>query len=267
MGSIEPISTPLAGRELRVLVTGFGPFREQYPVNPSWEIASRLPDYLPAERAKDPVARQQQQQSAPPPLLPAVRILQLPEAIRVSYEVVRGLMPELWDADDGSSTAIDYAVHVGMAGPRPGHYALERRGHRDGYAKRDVDGRPLDDEARHRDQGAGWVWHGLPRELETDLDAEDVHRRWVARSPKDLSLQVSDDAGHYLCDFIYYSSLAHLHKQRRRRNVVFLHVPLHSDEHSLALGRELVLNLIRSIVESELAREATASASTLNTTT
>ncbi|KAI1339611.1 putative pyroglutamyl peptidase type I [Xylariaceae sp. FL0016] len=218
------------------------PFKEQYPVNPSWEIAASLPDYLPVDRAKDPA-------HVSPGQLPPVRILRLPEAVRTSYEVVRGLVPRLWD----EGTAPDVVIHVGMAGPQL-IYSLEHRGHRDGYSKKDVDGKLLEDEKRHLEQGEDWIWHGLPHELVTDLDVVDVHRRWVERSPKGLSLKVSEDAGRYLCDFIYYSSLAHLYKQQRPRRVVFLHVPLHSDDQSLTRGREVLLNLVRSIAESELAR-------------
>ncbi|KAI1133539.1 hypothetical protein F5Y10DRAFT_259860 [Nemania abortiva] len=231
-------------KELAILVTGFGPFREAYPVNPSWEIAALLPDYLPADRVKDVAHRSAKS-------LPPVRIVKLPEAVRTSYEYTRDLVPKLWD-DAGRK--IDYAVHIGMAGPQL-VYSIERRGHRDGYGAKDVDGKLLEDEKRHAEQGDQWIWHGVPHELLTDFDIDDVHRRWVDRSPKNLDLRVSEDAGHYLCDFIYFSSLAHLWKQQRPKKVVFFHVPLHSDSESLKRGVELVLTLIRSIVESELERE------------
>ncbi|KAI0109663.1 hypothetical protein GGR51DRAFT_102987 [Nemania sp. FL0031] len=231
-------------KELAVLVTGFGPFKEAYPVNPSWEIAALLPDYLPPDRVKDAAHRSVGN-------LPPVRIVKLPGPVRTSYEYVRDLVPKLWD---GSERKIDYAVHIGMAGPQL-VYSIERRGHRDGYDLKDVDGKLLEDEKRHAEQGDQWIWHGVPHELLTDFDIEDVHRRWVDRSPKNLDLRVSEDAGHYCCDFIYFSSLAHLWKQQRPKKVVFFHVPLHSDDGSLKRGVELVLTLIRSIVESELERE------------
>ncbi|CAJ2513411.1 Uu.00g015300.m01.CDS01 [Anthostomella pinea] len=246
MGSLN---TSASKDELTVLVTGFSPFKEQYPVNPSYEIAASLPDYLPADRPKDPAHQS-------PASLPPVRIAKLPAAVRTSYAVAREIVPTIWD--DAEHTP-DFVVHIGMAGPQL-VYQLERRGHRDGYDKRDVDGRLLGDEERRRDQGDDWVWAGVPEELLTDLDVEDVHRRWVERSPKNLNLQISDDAGHYLCDFIYFSSLAHLWKQQRPRKVVFLHVPLHPDRQSLERGRELVLTLIRSIVESEMSKKAKSSA-------
>jgi pyrrolidone-carboxylate peptidase len=69
-----------------------------------------------------------------------------------------------------------------------------------------------------------------------------------------VDLRISEDAGHYLCDFTYFSSLAYLYRMGMRRRVLFLHVPSDASEHSVALGRELVLQLVRSIVESELAK-------------
>ncbi|KAI0873917.1 hypothetical protein GGS24DRAFT_362619 [Hypoxylon argillaceum] len=240
MGSLDASDE----KELAVLVTGFGPFKEAYPVNPSWEIAALLPDYLPADRVKDAAHRSVRG-------LPAVRIVKLPGPVRTSYEYTRDLIPRLWD---GAERKIDYAVHIGMAGPQL-VYSIERRGHRDGYGAKDVDGKLLEDEKRHAEQGDQWVWHGVPHELLTDFDIDDVYRRWAERSPKNMDLRVSEDAGHYLCDFIYFSSLAHLCKQQRPKKVVFFHVPLHSDAESLRRGVELVLTLIRSIVESELEKE------------
>ena len=69
-----------------------------------------------------------------------------------------------------------------------------------------------------------------------------------------MDLRISEDAGHYLCDFIYFSSLAHLYKDGERRRVVFLHVPSDASEHSIAAGKEVMLQLLRSVVESEMAR-------------
>ncbi|KAI1350132.1 putative pyroglutamyl peptidase type I [Xylaria sp. FL0043] len=248
MGSIDAEQE----KELAVLVTGFGPFREAYPVNPSWEIAALLPDYLPADRAKD---ANNARRTTITRDLPPVRIVKLPSAVRTSYKYTRELVPKLWDEGvDGRK--IDYAVHIGMAGPQL-VYSIERRGHRDGYRSKDVDGKLLEDEKAHEEMGERWIWHGVPHELLTDFDIDDVHRKWVRRSPKNLDLRVSEDAGHYLCDFIYFSSLAHLWKQQRDKKVVFFHVPLHSDPDSLKRGVELVLTLIRSLVESELEKKET----------
>lgn len=226
--------------EITVLVTGFGPFREQYPINPSWEIAKDLPSYLPPLRAKDAKSRGAAD-------IPPVRILVYPEPIRVNYQVVRRLVPSLWETYQGRK--VDVVIHIGMAGPRP-YYCIERRGHRDGYEHTDVDGEKVD-----QSPGDDWIWRGLPTEIETELDMEDILKRWKEHSAEDMDLRISEDAGRYLCDFIYYSSLSHLYKEQRERKVVFLHVPADASPANVDQGRELAINLIRSIVESEVIKK------------
>lgn len=112
-----------------------------------------------------------------------MRIQVHPEAIRVNYKVVRELVPSLWDEEGGGRGGVkaDVVVHIGMAGPRP-FYCIERRAHRDGYEHDDVDGQ-TPDEAAEREPGSDWVWTGLPGELETDLDTEDILKRWRGHSP------------------------------------------------------------------------------------
>lgn len=230
--------------EVTVLITGFQPFKEGFPVNPSWEIAKRLPKTLPLLK------------SAPP--IPRVQLLVHPEPIKVSYQVVRSLVPKLWnlegDGHDGGEKGphspapkkIDLAIHLGMAGPRP-FYSIERRGHRTGYNLPDVDGKRIEGEDEK-------FWDDVPDELLTDLDLDDVMKKWEKYSPETSDLRISEDAGHYLCDFIYFSSLAHLYRAGRPRKVVFFHVPSTPEEKNIVLGEKLVLSLVRSMVESEMER-------------
>ncbi|KAM7219173.1 Pyroglutamyl-peptidase 1 [Rhypophila decipiens] len=259
--------------EITVLITGFGPFKVDYPVNPSWEIARQLPKYLPPVRPKTKGASSAAGSGSVSHTLPPVRLLVHPEAIRVNYQTVRALVPKLWNLDGSSSTddentpppaKIDYAIHIGMAGPKL-VYSVERRGHRDGYAMKDVDGEFLRDQDRRLREGKKWVWDGEPAELLTDFDLDDVLVRWRGHSPDNLELRVSEDAGRYLCDFIYFSSLAHLHKAKQPRKVVFLHVPSDCGEQQIANGKELVIQLVRSLVESELARKGQLSRPTKGT--
>jgi pyroglutamyl-peptidase len=111
-----------------------------------------------------------------------VRIFKL-GPVRVNYEVVRELVPKIWDGNgngnddkngdgdgDGNGDVLaaghrkfDFVIHIGMAGNEP-HYDIERRGHRDGYISTDVDGKFLEDETRHAKEGEKWIWHGVPRE-------------------------------------------------------------------------------------------------------
>ena len=73
-----------------------------------------------------------------------------------------------------------------------------------------------------------------------------------------MDLRISEDAGRYLCDFIYYSSLSTLLKEQRPRKVVFLHVPCDAADKNVAQGIDVTVNLIRSIVESETAKKQPA---------
>ncbi|CAK7267996.1 hypothetical protein SEPCBS57363_002874 [Sporothrix epigloea] len=252
MGSVEEIP-----EEFTVLVTGYAPFKEDYPVNPSWEIASRLPEYLPRPS------------NATGTSLPRVRIIVYPEPVRVNYQTVRKLVPALWGPNDKRSEPppadtdagrnfvppahIDLLLHIGMAGPRL-CYSLERIGRRDGYLRPDVDNELLGDTAADR-ADPNWVWYGVPAALESDIDLDDALQRWRAHTASmgDNELRISQDAGRFLCDFIYTSSLAHLWKQGARRRVSFLHVPAIATPECVAVGQGLVVELIRSLAETEWA--------------
>jgi pyrrolidone-carboxylate peptidase len=125
-------------------------------------------------------------------------------------------VPELWEGHK-----IDYMVHIGMASGRK-YYSIERRGHRDGYRMPDVDRELLGDEELRKKEGDKWIWAGMPEEILSDMNVDDVWRRWRVALPN-TDVRISEDAGRYLCDFIYYSSLAYLEKkeeEKRVRNVL-----------------------------------------------
>lgn len=156
------------------------PFRSEYPINPSWEIAKSLPEYLPPLRAKNPDSRYAVN-------IPPVRILVHPEPIRVSYKAVREVVPSFWE-ETYAGHKIDIVIHIGMAGPR--HvYQIETRGHRTGYKSLDVDGKHLDELDGKRDES--WIWHNLPDELRTDLNIQDIWERWQQHSSVRISMLFS----------------------------------------------------------------------------
>jgi len=117
-------------------------------------------------------------------------------------------------------------IHIGMASGRR-YYSVERRGHRDGYIMADVDHEFLGDNERRKIQGKDWIWDGLPEEIMTDMNIDDVSIRWRAAVPN-TDVRVSEDAGRYLCDFIYYSSLAHLSKEDEEKRVSGKRFPVFS---------------------------------------
>lgn len=246
MGSIE--QQPLvadredAGRDaVTVLVTGFGPFQERYPVNPSYEIARSLPSSLP--RSKDGDRE--------------VDIIGYGSPIRVCYAEARELIPALLQA---YSDTVDLVLHIGMASGRQ-HYTAERYGHRDGYVKnKDLDGNvpPYDEPDR--------VYGDCPNVMTTSLKFDEVLHRWrdiIASSPKaspahGADCRLSEDAGYFLCDYTYFSSLAWYGRRNKKmegglstdRPVLFLHVPADSDTQTLEKGRLVAVALIRAMVES-----------------
>lgn len=210
-------------------------------MNPSWEIAKSLPAVLPPSNPRSSnislIAEH-----------PPVRILVHPEPIRVAYKTVRELVPKLWEG-----RKIDYMVHIGMATARK-FYSVERRGHRDGYVMRDVDNELLEDEERKKEEGDKWIWHGMPEKILTDVDIDDVWRRWRTALPT-ADVRISEDAGRYLCDFIYYSSLAYLYQKEEERRVVFLHVPVDSDDAAVKTGVDITIELIRALVQSGMMKK------------
>lgn len=145
---------------------------EQHPINPSWEIASGLPSHLPALQAKDPKSREAIE-------TPPVRIIAPPEPIRTSYKAARNLIPTFWDTYQGHK--VDIAIHIGMNSPQP-FYQIERLAHRRGYCHSDVDDELLEDGEEGKPDNEDWIWYDLPDEIHSDLDIDDVHKRWQGNS-------------------------------------------------------------------------------------
>jgi len=73
----------------------------------------------------------------------------------------------------------------------------------------------------------------------------------MANEVQGKDVRVSEDAGRYLCDFIYFSSMAHLTRKEEERRVVFLHVPVNADEVAIENGIEITIELIRAMVQSD----------------
>jgi pyrrolidone-carboxylate peptidase len=224
-------------RAMTILVTGFGPFQERFPVNPSFEITRSLPSFI---RTPDK----------------DINIVCYGSPIRVCYDEVRELIPLMHEAYDGS---IDLVLHVGMASGRE-FYTAELYAHRDGYYKnKDLDGKTLPP-----DHGAVHFGDCPPR-MRTSLDYDALVQRWRTNlldlpesSPGyDADCRPSDDAGHYLCDYIYFNSLAWCGRHSKKlegggatkRPVLFLHVPAESDEEMLEKGRDVTLALIEAMVD------------------
>ncbi|KAJ5949196.1 Peptidase C15 pyroglutamyl peptidase I [Penicillium verhagenii] len=216
--------------EISVLVTGFGPFKTN-PVNASYLIAKSLPDSF----TFAPLALR--------------TVVSLCMSTRTQYPWHIRRRPDL-------------VIHIGIASPRL-YYSIEYLAHRDDYNITDIDGR-----SGYEDGEKRWKELGLPpilspgrafvatkelRALEGSKGGSyppNAHflDTWKANASAGLDLRISHDAGHYLCDFIFYTSMALATQQGQDRNILFFHVPGASEDADIKRGREITLALIKAMV-------------------
>ena len=207
-------------------------------INASYLIASSLPKVLDE------------------PILPKIHIHAHPDPIPVAYDAVRSIIPKMIFPDESSkqSTRLrstpepvaryNVILHIGVA-PERDYYAFERLSHRDDYTKPDINGNNMSNDQLWKKE------YQSPEVLRTSFNTEDVWRRWKAGLVEE-DLRPSDDPGHYLCDFIYYTSLVE-HWRRDlegSRPVMFFHVPGGHGEEDLRRGRRVALGLIQALVWS-----------------
>ena len=128
-------------------------------------------------------------------------------------------------------------------------YTLETCAHRDGYNKPDVEGKTLQGDTFWKDK------YDAPEILHTSFDTEDIWRRWKCDLMGE-DVRPSNNAGHYLCDFTYYTCMVEYWRRdpNQMRPCMFLHIPGGHNERDIIRGREVALGLIAACVGSELAR-------------
>lgn len=190
----------------RVLVTGFGPFGV-HKVNASWVAVQELEALGLDDPFVDLVVKE----------------------ISVDYEYVKSKVPQLWESVEPL-----LVVHVGVSG-MANAITLERCGHNSGYMKLDVRGKCPE---------TGCCVDGEVPEhrgcLETGFDLQEVCRQFSEELDK-IKIEISSNAGRYLCEFIYYSSLS-IDNSR----CLFVHVPdLNvADGKTLGAALKLVVDLL-----------------------
>ncbi|KAL8692703.1 MAG: hypothetical protein Q9218_002324 [Villophora microphyllina] len=236
--------------EIKVLVTGFGPFGSNH-INPSHLIASGLPSSFTS-------------QDLPNTNMKIITVSPIPVEYHSVREIIPGILfpdhppkglqdkPNATFPSEPSPTAEagkspwDFILHIGMAGPRR-YYTMETRAHRDGYVARDEAGETMENDT---------LWfhdYRSPEILKPAFDVEDVWRRWKS-DLMGVDVRPSNDAGRYLCDFIYYSSLVEYWRRdpdaAGGAQVMFLHVPGYVGETDIEMGRKVALGLIAAMVAS-----------------
>ncbi|KAL9133509.1 MAG: hypothetical protein Q9175_005306, partial [Cornicularia normoerica] len=206
------------------------PFGED-TINPAYQIARSLP-------TKHRI-----------PGLPPIILHGHPRPITVSYAHVREIIPELLFPKVGLKPRYDIVLNIGLA-PGRNFYSLETLAHRDGYNQRDEDGRTMEGDTFWR------IVLKAPERLHTSFDTYDVYRRWKS-GLMNVDLRHSNNAGHYLCDFMYYACMLEYWRRepRGQRPCMFLHVPSGLEEEDIHRGREAALGLISALVASDMAEE------------
>lgn len=192
-------------KEKPVLVTGFGPFHH-HSVNASWVAVQEL-HKVGVEHKSKPVR---------------LEIREIP----VAYQVVSSTLPEIYKELDPK-----LCVHVGVA-----PYSvikIEKYGKNHGYRGPDIHGCA---------PSAKMCVPGGPDVIPSKFNIETVCES-VCKKHSDIVCQMSTDAGRYLCDFIYYTSL-YLDKAP----TVFVHVPAIDSPYSV----EQLARALKEIVETLL---------------
>ncbi|KAH3834281.1 pyroglutamyl-peptidase 1-like [Dreissena polymorpha] len=192
-----------------VVVTGFGPFGD-HTVNASWECVKCLQEMTLGDDIR-------------------LFVHELP----VVYTTVKKKVPEIW-ADHKP----DLVVHVGVSGSAR-ELTLEQTARNTGYHRLDVDGCPADSMCCV--DGAD------------DCITSGINMALVCQELNEANIKVkaviSNDAGRYLCDFSFYSSL---HIDRNR--CAFVHVPPLNTPytvHEMAEGlRIAILAMLKQVEQS-----------------
>ncbi|CAE6451663.1 unnamed protein product [Rhizoctonia solani] len=222
MTSIDSAAKP-EKKSLRVLVTGFGPFRD-IEMNPSWLAAKPLNNQtLKFSKNPDP-AHPHAPKPRPVEIEAHISTLEVP----VTYSAVLGTVPPVH-----ASKQYDFILHVGVG--LAGRLAIERLAHKTGYKQPDADGRlcdPIKGKPKADDteiiaervkRGFGNGFEQFGEDLRTEIDVDAIVEHLNSKGLTHTS--PSNDPGRYLCDFIYFCSLACAQKEASKVKVLFMHVP------------------------------------------
>ncbi|TCD71417.1 hypothetical protein EIP91_010123 [Steccherinum ochraceum] len=238
----------------RVLITGFGvsrrlsqiltelltdlgaidrsylqPFKGFENGNPSWKAVQKLHnEVLYTQSPVEPVTYHDQAVVAPPRPDASHPIHITAFEIATEYEAVLTKVPgfharppqlpapadPLFSVSRPPEKGYDFIMHVGVAPPGP--LRLEKLGDKTGYNKADAAKLLAPVVGSHLDgkeiRGFGVGYEKLSEKLETQLNLDDLLQHLKGEGIEEV--RISDDAGHYLCDFIYYCSLAEAEKQK-----------------------------------------------------
>ena len=111
-------------------------------------------------------------------------------------------------------------------------------------------------------------WTELPMGLDTEIDVSAVvtdanealkrHHKAMGSDEPLLEVRSHLEAGAAGCGFCYYESMANCFAKGRKRDVLFMHVPRHTDQDNLERARDAVLAVVGASVRALIRRETTS---------
>lgn len=290
-------------KEVNVLVTGFGPFKS-FPKNPSWLIASTLPPTLSLTFPADAYASSPTVKTitiklhvypsevpvsyhAVSQLIPTLLDSDNATSPSISYDHVVHI------GMAGGRNYYSFETQAHRSGYKirdidglDGYNCGERRWKSEtfskhgpapeilgfGYDERDVWGRwvgyvnghnPNDSAEKKTLRVANEDANGNFSPVNSSSAVSGMGRGGL--KGQEVDIRISHDAGHFLCDFIFFTSLAERWRQKLENApsddtldrqhttnlpVIFLHVPPATDSVAIDIGRQSAEGLIKAIVES-----------------
>ncbi|CAH0589918.1 unnamed protein product [Chrysodeixis includens] len=184
----------------KVLLTGFAPFAG-LANNPSWDGVDAI--------TKEEVEMKH-------------NIVLAKEQIQVLYTHVDESVPKLWEEFQP-----DLTIHVGVS-HQTDCLVLETQAKKSGYKVGDVKNKCP--------PGNQCIANG-PEQIETRLNVHELCQEFNTEPPMgDLQIKVSDCAGNYLCEYLYYTSLC-----QDPSKTLFIHVPMKYTTDQIA--RALVITI------------------------
>ncbi|KIJ36311.1 hypothetical protein M422DRAFT_232537 [Sphaerobolus stellatus SS14] len=250
-------------KQLNVLITGFGPFA-YVKSNPSWECIAGLHNTTLTTAGS---SQKIHITCLGPLLVTYSAIISLvphlhgrppsyPDLVEILHERT-SLDPDIRAPENGW----DLILHLGAG--FNGGIEVEKAAHKTGYdaadaekelppivggSSKSVTGMSKKDKLERQragqsgkgtssgaTRGYGVAYEEFPEELKTDIDVDDLIA-FLKKQLKEERIKPSNDAGHYLCDFIYYGSLAESQRtlfgssqkeknMKNRSKILFMHTP------------------------------------------
>ncbi|KAK5814799.1 hypothetical protein F5H01DRAFT_347394 [Linnemannia elongata] len=251
--------------KVKVVLTGFQPFAHHL-TNPSWLSVQPLHNTL-LDLPEVPIAKQD------PKHHKATQAYLVCQELPVEYQKVPNLVPELHVTHsrtitkDGLVIEVGvneskqaeekekdeylktYYIHVGVG--RDGHTAIETQAHRTGYGG--LDNAKWTPPNKDEPPVVKEEWSADPDLLTTTVDTAALAE--YLKTEKGWICQQSLDAGHYLCEYTFYLSMAE--RQRRiaageegegERTCLFVHLPSVGNPYTLEELQRFVKDMIVGVV-------------------